>query len=49
MVNASTATALTVPNPITVNTATVSAEFDNQVVEIVFNGWIYIFLPLIFR
>lgn len=49
MVNASTATALTVPNPITINTATVSAEFDNQVVEIVFNGWIYIWLPLIFR
>ena len=49
LVNASTATTLTVPAPATVPSAKVWAEFDNQIVEIVFGGRYYIFLPLIFR
>ena len=49
LVNASTGTTLTVPDPVTVSSATVSAEFDNQVVQIVFGGRYFIFIPMIFR
>ncbi len=49
LVDASAATTLSVPSPITVTSATVSAWFDNQVVEIVFGGQYYLFLPIIFR
>jgi len=49
LVNASAATTLSVPAPVTVTSATVSALFDNQVVEIIFGGQSYIFLPIISR
>ncbi len=49
LVNASAATTLSVPTPVTVTSATVSALFDNQVVEIVFGGQSYIYLPIISR
>jgi hypothetical protein len=49
LVNASTATTLSVPAPVTVTSATVWALFDNEAVEIVFGGQHYIFLPIISR
>ena len=49
LVNASTATTLSVPAPVTVTSATVWALFDNQTVEIVFGGQYYLFLPIISR
>jgi hypothetical protein len=49
LVNASTATTLTVPAPVTVTSATVWALLDNQTVEIVFGGQYYLFLPIISR
>ncbi len=47
LVNATAATVLSVPDPVTVTSATASVTVDNQTVTVIFGGLKYIFLPVI--
>lgn len=49
LINGTAAFTLTVPEPMTKTSATVSATVDNQTADLTLSGWLHIFLPFIMK